>query len=112
MTWSSRLRAAVLLFVCGMLGAVALLVLTRPRPLDGSALPAHTPDLSRGLTRDLTGREIGILAPIAVACVIIGVWPRPLLQTLDNSIRANIVAHRVVETPDNDEAQWPCIFPR
>jgi mono/diheme cytochrome c family protein len=30
------------------LGAVAFLLLTRPRPLDATALPAHTPDPARG----------------------------------------------------------------
>jgi mono/diheme cytochrome c family protein len=48
MRQSSRLRAAVLLLIFGTLGAITLLVLTRPQPLDGSALPAHTPDLARG----------------------------------------------------------------
>ena len=48
MTRSSRLRAAVSLFIFGVLGAIALLVLTRPRPLDGGSLPAHTPDLDHG----------------------------------------------------------------
>jgi len=55
--------------------------------------PAHTPDLSRGLTRDLTKREIGILAPIAILCVIVGVWPKPLVESLDDSIRANIAVN-------------------
>jgi NADH-quinone oxidoreductase subunit M len=55
--------------------------------------PAHTPDLSRGLTRDLTLREIGILAPIAIACLVIGVWPKPMIQSLDDSIRANIAVN-------------------
>ena len=70
--------------------------------------PAHTPDMSRGLTRDLTPREIGILAPIAAACVIIGVWPKPVLRTLDSSIRANIAANYRDETaPDSGvETRW------
>ncbi|UCG15133.1 MAG: NADH-quinone oxidoreductase subunit M [Phycisphaerales bacterium] len=70
--------------------------------------PAHTPDMSRGLTRDLTLREIGILAPIAAACVIIGVWPKPVLKTLDSSIRANIAANYRDETvPDSGvETRW------
>ena len=58
--------------------------------------PVHTPDLSRGLTRDLTPREIGILVPIAAACVILGVWPKPVLRTLDTAIRSNIVEYRVI----------------
>ena len=58
--------------------------------------PPDTPDTSRGLTRDLTPREIGILAPIALCCVIIGVYPRPLLSTFENAIARNILEGRVV----------------
>jgi mono/diheme cytochrome c family protein len=36
------------LILSGALGAVALLILTRPLPLEGAALPAHTPDLADG----------------------------------------------------------------
>jgi len=45
--------------------------------------PPHTPDTSRGLSRDLTRREIGILAPLAVCCLAIGVYPAPLLRTFE-----------------------------
>jgi len=48
MTRRSRLRAAGALLVFGIVGAIVLLLLTRPRPLDVSALPAHTPDPARG----------------------------------------------------------------
>ncbi len=44
--------------------------------------PAGTPDRSDGLTPDLTPREIGILAPIAVACVVLGVWPNSIIDTI------------------------------
>ncbi len=70
--------------------------------------PAHTPDLSRGLTRDLTLREIGILAPIAVVCLVIGVWPKPMLRTLDDSIRTNIAATYAADGAGGSAtgAQW------
>lgn len=66
--------------------------------------PPHTPDMSHGLSRDLTGREIGILAPIAVACLVVGVWPKPILDTLEPSIRSHIVADRV--DPDRQKETW------
>ena len=50
MMQSSRGRAAVALVLFGVLGAVVLLHLTRPRPLDSSVLPTHTPDLAHGET--------------------------------------------------------------
>ncbi len=54
--------------------------------------PPHTPDTSTGLTGDLTRREIGILAPIAVCCVVIGLYPKPLLQPIETAIAKNILA--------------------
>ncbi len=35
------------------------------------------------LPPDLTPREIGVLAPLAVACVVLGVWPEPVMQSLE-----------------------------
>jgi NADH-quinone oxidoreductase subunit M len=53
--------------------------------------PPHTPDTSQGLTRDLTRREIGILAPIAVCCLVLGVYPKPLLKSFETSIVGNVL---------------------
>jgi len=52
--------------------------------------PAHTPDTSHGLTADLTRREIGMLAPIALACIFLGVYPKPMLQSVEVAAVANI----------------------
>jgi len=48
LTGSSQQRAAAAFVVFAALGAVALWILTGPHPLDGAALPAHTPDLADG----------------------------------------------------------------
>ncbi len=53
--------------------------------------PPHTPDLSTGLTKDLTRREIGILVPIALACVFLGVYPRPLLNSFEGAIERQVL---------------------
>ena len=58
--------------------------------------PPHTPDRSTGLPRDLTRREIGILAPIAVLCVLLGVWPKPVISSLQPSIAQHVLAGREV----------------
>ena len=50
MTLGSRRRAAAAFVLFGTLGAVVLLLLTRPRPLDGAVLPTRSPDLARGET--------------------------------------------------------------
>ncbi|MDO8629729.1 MAG: hypothetical protein Q7R41_04490, partial [Phycisphaerales bacterium] len=53
--------------------------------------PPHTPDTSTGLTTDLTGREIAILAPLALACVLIGVYPKPLLESFETAARQHVL---------------------
>ncbi|UCC32072.1 MAG: hypothetical protein JSU86_07285, partial [Phycisphaerales bacterium] len=67
--------------------------------------PADTPDTSTGLTRDLTHREKSILAPIAICCVILGVYPKPMLSQFEVAIERNIlggsgVAMRASAVPD------------
>jgi len=54
--------------------------------------PAGTPDASHGLTPDLTRREIAILVPIAAVCLIIGLWPRPFLASMQPALQEQIVA--------------------
>ncbi len=53
--------------------------------------PPDTPDTSTGLTQDLTRREITILAPIALCCVVLGVYPAPVLNQFEVAIRQNIL---------------------
>jgi NADH-quinone oxidoreductase subunit M len=54
--------------------------------------PAGTPDVSHGLKPDLTRREIAILVPIAAACLLIGVWPRPFIASMQPALQEQIVA--------------------
>ena len=57
--------------------------------------PPHTPDLSGGLKTDLNKREISILVPIALACLFLGVYPKPVIQTMQPSIQAQVLANHV-----------------
>jgi NADH-quinone oxidoreductase subunit M len=50
-----------------------------------AASPAHEPEENR-LSTDLNAREIGILVPIALAVVILGVIPGKLLKTIEPSV--------------------------
>ena len=89
-----------------ILGAVYMLWMCQ-RVLFGPVKePEHTPDTSAGLTVDLTRREIGILTPIALVCLLIGVWPKPMLEEIESAAVANILQPRVsmaersvIETP-------------
>jgi len=61
--------------------------------------PAGTPDKSTGLSKDLTRREIGILAPLALACIVLGVYPKPMLNSVDSAIAANVLQARNSSEP-------------
>lgn len=52
--------------------------------------PPHTPDTSNGLAPDLTRRERAILFPLAAACLLIGVYPKPLIDSLHPAISVNV----------------------
>jgi NADH-quinone oxidoreductase subunit M len=83
-----------------VLGAVYMLWMCRRLLFGPLVEPPHTPDTSAGLTRDLNGREIGILAPIALVCVILGVYPKPVIESMQEGIAANILAARAIDTGD------------
>ncbi|HRX85179.1 MAG TPA: NADH-quinone oxidoreductase subunit M [Phycisphaerae bacterium] len=83
-----------------VLGAVYMLWMCRRVLFGPLNEPPHTPDTSAGLTRDLTRREIGILAPLAVVCLALGVYPKPVIETLQDGIATNILAARAIDGGD------------
>jgi NADH-quinone oxidoreductase subunit M len=42
------------------------------------------------LPRDLTGREIGVLIPLAALCIFLGVYPKPVLDAIQPPITATL----------------------
>jgi len=74
-----------------ILGAVYMLWMCRRVLFGPLTEPPNTPDTSTGLTKDLTRREIGFLAPIALCCVFLGVYPKPVLNSFETAIRDNIL---------------------
>ena len=74
-----------------VLSAIYMLYMCR-RVLFGPVKePAGTPDRSTGLTPDLTSREVGVLAPIAIVCVLLGVWPNAILDTIHPAAKTQII---------------------
>jgi NADH-quinone oxidoreductase subunit M len=45
------------------------------------------------LPRDLTAREIGILVPLAVVCLAIGFYPKPMLEAISPSVEKTLAAY-------------------
>jgi len=81
-----------------VLGAVYMLWMCQRVLFGPLNQPPHTPDTSAGLTPDLTRREIGILAPLALVCVLLGVYPKPVIESVQAGIANNILASRVINS--------------
>lgn len=74
-----------------LLGAIYMLYMAR-RVLFGPVKePGHGFDDSAGLTQDLNRREIGILAPIAIVCLFMGVYPKPVIEWMEPSLKQVLV---------------------
>jgi len=77
-----------------ILGAVYMLWMCQRVLFGPLKQPPHTPDTSGVASIDLNRREIAILAPIALCCLVIGVYPRPLLDSFEPAIERNVLAAR------------------
>ncbi|MFN0135677.1 MAG: NuoM family protein, partial [Phycisphaerae bacterium] len=65
-----------------LLGAIYMLYMAGKLLFGPLKEPPHTPDLSAGLSGDLNTREIAILTPLALVCILLGVAPRIITDTL------------------------------
>lgn len=80
-----------------LLGAIYMLYMAG-KVLFGPLKEAeHGPDL-KDLPRDLSGREIAILTPLALAAILLGVYPRIVTDTLDPAIQGQILSR--IESTD------------
>lgn len=96
-------RYAVVAAIGIILGAVYMLWWLRKVLFGPLVEPEHTPDTSNGLTVDINPRETSILAILAAACLFIGVYPKPLLTSMQPSLEANVL--KVVHSPQTAYVQ-------
>jgi len=82
-----------------LLYMVGLIVFGPLREPDGHH---HEPG---SLPTDLNIREIGILVPLALACIVLGVWPRPVMQSLEAPLHATQAA--IVRAVEDHEGTRP-----
>ncbi len=82
-----------------ILGAMYMLYLCQRVLFGPLREPAGTPDTSLGLSRDLNTREIGILAPIAAACLLLGLFPNTILSSIRPAADKQILA-RLRQVPE------------
>jgi len=50
-------------------------------------------DQGTKLPRDMSPREIGIMLPLAACCLLIGLYPKPVLESMDPAVRAALVRY-------------------
>jgi NADH-quinone oxidoreductase subunit M len=82
---SNRLPILATLAACGMVfGALYTLTLLR-RVFFGEVKEPHHE--GHGPIPDLSGRELAALLPIAVACLALGLYPKPFLDTVRTDVR-------------------------
>lgn len=104
-----------------LLGAIYMLYMAG-KVLFGPLKEAdHGPDL-KDLPRDLSGREIAILVPLALSAILLGVYPRIVTDTLDGALQAQILtriestaAFQSLPDPQNNPAAVaaaPALFER
>lgn len=86
-----------------LLGAIYMLYMTGKILFGPLNQPENTPDLSAGLSKDLNGREIAILAPLAVLVVALGVAPRLLTDPLDPVLQYDVLARVIDVMPESDQ---------
>jgi len=102
------------IYLLAMLGRVAFGPLKEPGGHGHGTSAGHHSDAgdaeSGRLPPDLTWREIGVLTPLAVACIALGVFPTPVLRTLESPIEqtlsilhapAGAVPERQVSAPES-----------
>ncbi|HOB73327.1 MAG TPA: NADH-quinone oxidoreductase subunit M [Phycisphaerae bacterium] len=93
-----------------ILSAVYMLAMVQRLLFGQLKEPEHTPDTSGGLRPDLTRREITILTPIALACLILGVYPKPVIDSIQPAAQQQVLAW--VYAGDTDAAFAGAIAPR
>jgi NADH-quinone oxidoreductase subunit M len=66
------------------------------------------------LPADLTAREIGILVPLAVLCVALGFYPKPLMRVVEPTVRdtARLIQDTRAKMPEYDLSPMPRVTPK
>jgi len=100
-----------------ILSAVYMLHMARGILFGPVREPGHGADDSTGLTQDLTRREVGILAPLALACLLLGVYPGPAMRMMTKDLN-DAVLSPIIDAkyqlagsvrPGSDAASWASV---
>ncbi len=86
--WYAAVAAVGMVFA-----AMYLLIMTGKIVFGPLREPAGAARHEDGLPADLTFREIGVLAPLAVLCLALGLQPKPLTDAMEGSVDALLAAY-------------------
>lgn len=84
--YAAAAAAGMIIAAMYLLIMVGKIVFGPLREPAGHGHGSHGHDDHGALPADLTGREIGILSVLAVSCVVLGVYPTPVIRTLQAPI--------------------------
>jgi NADH-quinone oxidoreductase subunit M len=83
------------MYLLYMVGKIVWGPLVEPHGHDGHGSHGKPGDThATVLPADLCGREIGVLVPLAILCIALGVYPKPVLDALDAPLSRTV---RIVE---------------
>ncbi len=109
-TWPGLLGPAyAALAAIGMVFAAMYLLIMVGKIVFGKLREPEHVEEHNSLPVDLSGREIGILVPLAALCIWIGVQPTVLIDAMDGSVEhvlsayPQLVETHVADTSDNEE---------
>jgi NADH-quinone oxidoreductase subunit M len=87
---TGMILAAMYLLI--LLGKIVWGPLREPHDTHDEAT-GHPVESHTKLPRDLNGREIGILVPLAVACLALGLYPKPMLEAIAPCVEKTLAAY-------------------
>ena len=116
----TRYKVAAILATTGIILAALYILLVYQRTMQGPlsqgvlgalrrrgserAQPVAEPDDAGNLRiRDLTGREAWVLAPLMGLILVLGIYPKPIIDT----IRPTVDSHVATDTPARSRAHLP-----
>jgi NADH-quinone oxidoreductase subunit M len=108
---SESIRIYAIIGASGLiLGAIYILYLVGRIVLG----PLKEPEAYAGKIKDLNGREIATLAPLAVACLVLGLYPTPMIDSMQDDlaglhplVQKQLDESRKKKTIENQPAETP-----
>lgn len=109
--WYAAIAGVGMIFAAMYLLIMLGKVVFGPVRVPGGGHHGHHDD-EHALPTDLTPREIGVLAPLAILCLVLGLYPRPVTDAIAGSVNETLAAYpmtvrELADRNDNPAAVLP-----